>query len=222
MRTRLLAALPLAALSLAVLAGCASADPAESGAETSTESAAPAGACQYVESGTASKEVDAPVADPADANTAVLSTSIGDITITLDGDRAPCTVNSFASLSEQGYYDDTTCHRLTTSGIFVLQCGDPTGTGTGGPGYSYADELDGSETYEAGTVAMANAGPDTNGSQFFLVYDDTVLGPDYTVFGHMDEASTALVAELAAGGTESGLGDGAPATPVDITSATIG
>lgn len=217
MRNRLLVTLPLAALSLTFLAGCASAEPAE----PSAESAAPAGACQYVEQGTASKEVDAPSADPEAAAQAVLSTSIGDITITLDDDRAPCTVNSFASLSEQGYYDDTTCHRLTTSGIFVLQCGDPTGTGTGGPGYSYADELDGSETYEAGTVAMANAGPDTNGSQFFLVYDDTVLGPDYTVFGHMDDESTALVAELAAAGTESGLSDGAPATPVDITGVSI-
>jgi peptidyl-prolyl cis-trans isomerase B (cyclophilin B) len=215
MRTRLLAALPLAALSMAFLAGCASDEPAES----SAEGAAPAGACQYDERGAASKEVDAPSADPVEA---VLSTSIGDITIDLDADRAPCTVNSFASLSEQDYYNDTSCHRLTTSGIFVLQCGDPTGTGTGGPGYSYADELDGSETYEAGTVAMANAGPDTNGSQFFLVYDDTVLGPDYTVFGHMDEESTALVAQVAADGTESGLGDGVPATPVDITAVTIG
>lgn len=218
MRTRLLAALPLAALSLAVLAGCAttSAEP--------TDIATPAadGTCQYVEGGNASKEVDVPSVDPVDAEQAVISTSIGDITVTLDGDRTPCTVNSFVSLSEQGYYDDTTCHRLTTSGMFVLQCGDPTATGTGGPGYSYPDELDGSETYEAGTVAMANAGPNTNGSQFFLVYEDTALSPDYTVFGHMDEASTALVAEAAAAGTESGLGDGAPKTPVDITSVTIG
>lgn len=220
MRTRLLAALPLAAATMALLAGCGST--ADGPAESSTESAAPAGACQYIERGTPSKEVDPPSADPEGAAQAVLETSIGDITIDLDADRAPCTVGSFASLSEQGYYDDTTCHRLTTSGIFVLQCGDPTGTGTGGPGYSYADELDGSETYPAGTVAMANAGPDTNGSQFFLVYDDTTLGPDYTVFGHMDEESTALVAKLAADGTESGLGDGAPKTPVDIASVTIG
>ena len=84
-------------------------------------------------------------------------------TLTLDADEAPCTVNSFVSLAQQGYFDDTTCHRLTTtkeSGISVLQCGDPTGTGTGGPGYAFDDELSGSETYPAGTLAMANAGPE--------------------------------------------------------------
>src|SRR5690606_14024148 len=114
------------------------------------------------------------------------------------------------------YFDSTSCHRLTTSGIFVLQCGDPTATGTGGPGYSFADELTGSETYPAGTLAMANAGPDTNGSQFFIVYADTSLAPDYTVFGHLDGASTAIVADVAAEGTASGAPDGAPRTPVTI------
>ena len=92
------------------------------------------------------------------------------------------------SLAEQGYFDDTTCHRLTTQGIFVLQCGDPTATGGGGPGYSFEDELDGAEKYPAGTIAMANAGPDTNGSQFFLVYEDTELPPSYTTFGTIDDA----------------------------------
>src|SRR5699024_11558444 len=93
-------------------------------------------------------------------------------------------------------------------GIFVLQCGDPTGTGSGGPGYSFADELDGSETYPAGTLAMANAGPDTNGSQFFVVYDDSPLPADYTVFGSLDKESTKTVADIAAEGTDSGAGDG--------------
>jgi peptidyl-prolyl cis-trans isomerase B (cyclophilin B) len=149
-----------------------------------------------------------------------VATTAGDLAVTLDADRAPCTVNSFLSLAAQKYFDDTECHRLTTEGIFVLQCGDPTGTGSGGPGYSFADELDGSETYPAGTLAMANSGPDTNGSQFFVVYDDSSLPPDYTVFGQLDEKSTKTVADLAAKGTDSGAGDGAPKEKVTITEVT--
>src|SRR5690606_21777336 len=111
-----------------------------------------------------------PPAEPTASGTvpATIRTSAGDLAVSLDADAAPCTVNSFLSLAQQGYFDETPCHRLTTSGIFVLQCGDPTGTGTGGPGYEFPDELTGSETYPAGTLAMANAGPDTNGSQFFV------------------------------------------------------
>ncbi len=100
-----------------------------------------------------------------------------------------------------GFYDDTQCHRLVDmGGIFVLQCGDPTGTGTGGPGYRFADETRPEDTYPAGTVAMANAGPNTNGSQFFLVYEDSVLPPNYTVLGRMDAESTGVVARIAAEG----------------------
>ena len=150
-----------------------------------------------------------------------METSAGTIGLTLDGATTPCTVNSFVSLAEQGYFDDTECHRLTTSGIFVLQCGDPSASGRGGPGYSYADELDGSETYPAGTLAMANAGPDTNGSQFFLVYADTKLPPSYTVFGQMDEAGLAVVEAIAAKGAVGGGGDGAPAEAVTISSISI-
>ncbi len=149
-------------------------------------------------------------------------TGVGELKMTLDAAKTPCTVNSFLSLAEQGYFDGTTCHRLTTDGIFVLQCGDPSAKGTGGPGYSFADELDGSETYEAGTLAMANAGPDTNGSQFFIVYADSQLPPNYAVFGHLDEASTAVVADVAAAGTTDGGSDGAPKTPVVIESVTTG
>jgi len=132
-------------------------------------------------------------------------------------------VNSFVSLAEQGYLDDTTCHRLTTaaSGISVLQCGDPTGTGMGGPGYSFADELSGSEKYPAGTLAMANAGPDTNGSQFFIVYGDTPLPPAYTVFGTVDDDGLKVVEEIAAKGAENGAPDGPPAEPVNIETATV-
>ena len=98
-------------------------------------------------------------------------------------------MNSFVSLAEQGFYDDTPCPRIgDQEGFGILQCGDPTGTGAGGAGYSFADELSGDETYPAGTLAMANAGPDTNGSQFFLVFRDSQFPPSYTVFGTIDEA----------------------------------
>ena len=122
-----------------------------------------------------------------------IGTTVGDLEATLDREKTPCTVNSFVSLAEQGYFDDVKCHRMTTAGIFVLQCGDPSGTGSGGPGYSFGDELDGTETYGAGTLAMANAGPDTNGSQFFIVYADSELPPAYAVFGHVDDAAVATV-----------------------------
>ncbi|SJN42271.1 Probable peptidyl-prolyl cis-trans isomerase B [Microbacterium esteraromaticum] len=212
------------------LTGCAStpgSTPAEPAATQPSDAAtqpAASGECAYPTANErpSAKPVTAPDADPSLSGevAATITTSAGDLAVTLDADAAPCTVNSFLSLAEQGYFDGTTCHRLTTEGIFVLQCGDPTATGTGGPGYSFADELDGSETYEAGTLAMANAGPDTNGSQFFVVYADTPLPPAYTVFGHLDEASTKIVADIAAAGTESGAPDGAPKTPVTLESVT--
>lgn len=187
----------LAIASLLLLAGCGTATTPDS---APVDSSAPAASgCTYVEGGAAAKDVTPPPAEPTAGGTveAVLQTSAGDIPLTLDADRTPCTVGSFVSLSEQGYYDQTPCHRLTTSGIFVLQCGDPTGMGTGGPGYSYPDELDGTETYEAGTVAMANAGADTNGSQFFLVYEDSQLPPAYTVFGRLSPEGLAAVQQIA-------------------------
>src|SRR5947209_6377383 len=103
--------------------------------------------------------------------------------IFLDTAAAPCTVNNFRSLIARHFYDNTPCHRLTTQGIYVLQCGDPSGKGTGGPGYTFADENLKGAKYPRGTVAMANSGPGTNGSQFFLVYKDTQLDPNYTPFG---------------------------------------
>ncbi|PVW05254.1 peptidylprolyl isomerase [Microbacterium sp. Gd 4-13] len=215
MRTRF-ATVSLAALSLLVLAGCAS--PATPAAEPTAD-----GACSYVAGGQAAADVTAPPAEPVAAQNVTLETSAGAIPMTFDAERTPCTVNSFVSLAQQGYFDDTECHRLTTaaSGIYVLQCGDPSATGMGGPGYSFDDELDGSETYPAGTVAMANAGPDTNGSQFFLVYEDSQLPPSYTVFGQMDAAGLAVVREVAAAGSDGGSGDGAPVTPVVITGVTV-
>lgn len=212
MRSRFVA-VPLLALTVALLAGCS---PSTESAEAQ---ATPEG-CEYLEAAGGVREVEVPDSD-ADVPSSVkatIATSAGDIAVTLDGASAPCTVASFLSLADQGYFDDTECHRLTTSGIFVLQCGDPSATGRGGPGYRYADELDGSETYPAGTLAMANSGSDTNGSQFFLVYEDTTLAPDYTVFGQMDAAGINIVREVAKGGTAS---DGvAPATAVTITAVT--
>ncbi|WP_245233128.1 MULTISPECIES: peptidylprolyl isomerase [Microbacterium] len=222
MRIRILT-LALAASSLLVLSGC-SGDASSSPTTPPAASPTAADGCGYVAGGGAAREVTVPPADPTVSGTvtAVLQTSAGDIPMTLDADAAPCTVGSFVSLAEQAYYADTSCHRLTTSGIFVLQCGDPTGTGRGGPGYSYPDELAGTETYPAGTVAMANAGPDTNGSQFFLVYDDTELAPDYTVFGQLSAEGLEVVRTIAAAGAEGGRPDGAPATPVTITGVTVG
>jgi cyclophilin family peptidyl-prolyl cis-trans isomerase len=116
---------------------------------------------------------------------AVISTSLGDITVTLYADESPQTVNNFAFLASQGYYDGTPIHRVVPG--FVVQMGDPTGTGTGGPGYRFADELDAARKrgYDRGTLAMANAGPNTNGSQFFICLDDVGLPPDYAVFGEV-------------------------------------
>ena len=127
--------------------------------------------------------------DPAEVS-ASMSTNAGNIGIQLDNGKAPCTVNSFASLAQQGYFDGTTCHRLTTTPqLGVLQCGDPSGTGAGGPGYRFANEYPTNQyrladpalktpvTYPRGTLAMANKGSGTNGSQFFLVYADSMLPP---------------------------------------------
>lgn len=213
----------LAASALLLLAGCASGTSGD--AAPAPASSAASGDCSYAASGQAAADATPP-ADGADRPTgdiaAALQTSAGDIPITLTGERTPCTVESFVSLAQQQYFSNTECHRLTTEGIFVLQCGDPTGTGRGGPGYRFADELDGGETYPAGTVAMANAGPDTNGSQFFLVYEDTPLPAKYTVFGTMSPEGLAVVQKIATAGTASGASDGAPANPVTITGVTIG
>ncbi len=156
-----------------------------------------------------------------------LDTSVGTLKATLDATAAPCTVSSFVSLAKQGYFDNTPCHRLTTRGIYVLQCGDPTGTGTGGPGYTVPDELSGSETYGPGVLAMANTGqPNSGGSQFFIVYRDSTasLGKLYTVFGKLDAASVATIQQVAAKGTDNsnGPGDGHPKEKVTITKATTG
>ncbi|MCO7219566.1 peptidylprolyl isomerase [Klenkia sp. PcliD-1-E] len=132
-----------------------------------------------------------------------------------------CAAESFTSLASQGYFDGTPCHRLTTSeGLQVLQCGDPSGTGTGGPGYTFPTATSGSETYSRGVLAMANSGQGTDGSQFFLVYGDSQLPPSYTVFGSIGDAGLGVLDTVAAGGVADGSQDGAPATPVTITGVT--
>jgi peptidyl-prolyl cis-trans isomerase B (cyclophilin B) len=188
----------------------------------SSDSAAGGGACDYKPDGTQS-DVTPPPADPTvQGEVAVtMDTSVGTFHATLDAGKTPCTVNSFVSLAGQGYFDGTTCHRMTTTGIYVLQCGDPTATGTGGPGYAFDDELSGKETYGPGTLAMANAGPNTNGSQFFIVYGDSPLPPQYTVFGSVDDATVDLIKGVAKDGTTPPQ-DGKPNTPVDIKTVTTG
>jgi peptidyl-prolyl cis-trans isomerase B (cyclophilin B) len=164
---------------------------------------------------------DAP-GEVAAADSLTLTTTCGDIVIALD-ERAPQTVGSATFLAEQGFYDAVGCHRLTTEGIFVLQCGDPAGDGTGGPGYVVPDEnlpADGAANYPAGTVAMANAGPGTAGSQFFIVYEDTTLPPAYTVWGQVTEGLD-IVQEIASVGTEDGSTDGRPRQPMVIETATV-
>jgi cyclophilin family peptidyl-prolyl cis-trans isomerase len=124
--------------------------------------------------------------DPATTYTAAVETSCGAIAVRLDAERAPETVNSFVFLANDGFYDGLTFHRIANS-IDVIQGGDPSGNGTGGPGYSLDDELTGRERYTTGTVAMANSGPDTAGSQFFIVTGPKAssLPKDYTVFGEV-------------------------------------
>ncbi len=162
--------------------------------------------------------------DTKAAYTATLDTNCGKVTVSLDAAKAPHTVNSFAFLAGEQYFDHTKCHRLTTGGIFVLQCGDPTASatapgGTGGPGYKFADENLTGATYPAGTLAMANSGPDTNGSQFFLVYKDTQLPPSYTPFGKITGGLDALQ-KIAAAGTLEGRTDGHPMADVTLNSVT--
>jgi peptidyl-prolyl cis-trans isomerase B (cyclophilin B) len=168
--------------------------------------------------------------DPAQVSVS-MATNQGNIGLQLDNAKSPCTVNSFASLAQQGFFNDTVCHRLTTSrGLAVLQCGDPTGQGTGGPGYQFENEYPTNQyqpddpklqepvLYPRGTLAMANAGPGTNGSQFFLVYKDSQLPPNYTVFGTIDQTGLATLDKIAAAGTADGGQDGKPKNDVQVKS----
>ncbi|MEE3750026.1 peptidylprolyl isomerase [Mycobacterium intracellulare] len=192
--------------------------------------------CQYPASPEpAAKQVKPPrtgkvPTDPAQVSVSMV-TNQGHIGLMLANNESPCTVNSFASLVGQKYFDNTKCHRLTTSpGLGVLQCGDPKGEGTGGPGYQFANEYPTDQyppndpkaqqpvLYPRGTLAMANAGPGTNGSQFFMVYKDSQLPPQYTVFGTIQPDGLATLDKIAKAGVAGGGEDGAPASEVTITS----
>lgn len=134
---------------------------------------------------------------------------------------APCTVNSFAFLASKSYFDGTKCHRLLNApGFTALQCGDPSATGSGGPGYAFADENLTGATYPRGTLAMANAGAGTNGSQFFFVFKDSQFSPNYTPFGKVVSGLDVLDA-IAAEGTDNGQSDGAPKKTVTLSSVRI-
>ena len=148
-----------------------------------------------------------------------LVTNCGNIVITTVGAKAPFTMTSIAALAKGGYYDNSLCHRLTTQGLFVLQCGDPTATGSGGPEFTYPDEnlpSNKSNNYPAGTVAMANSGPNTNGSQFFLVYANTTLAPSYTIWGTITSGLD-IVKAIAKAGAVGGAPDGKPAKTIAIS-----
>ncbi|MGC0363911.1 peptidyl-prolyl cis-trans isomerase B (cyclophilin B) [Rhodococcus sp. 27YEA15] len=196
--------------------------------------------CSYPTAPGAAKTVNPPSTTGVSTEgtvTVSLSTTAGPIGMQLNRAQAPCTVNSVVSLAEQNYFDDSPCHRLVTSpGLQILQCGDPSGQGTGGPGYGFDNEyptttyaendpdLSLPVVYPRGTLAMANSGrPGSNGSQFFLVYEDSVLPPSYTVFGTIDDAGLSTVEKIAAGGDDGSMpaGGGAPATPITIETATV-
>jgi peptidyl-prolyl cis-trans isomerase B (cyclophilin B) len=216
--------------------------PAANG-ETTEPSAPPAqttsGPCKYASGGEpAAKQVDVPPdVDPTpNAGTVkvTMKTSQGEIPLTLDRAKAPCTTQAIEHLVKAKYFDGTPCHRITaSSGLKVLQCGDPTGQGNGGPGFSFNDELaslpkppaEGQPVpYPRGTLAMANSGPNTNGSQFFMVYGDSQLPPNYTVFGTIDAPGLATLDKIAGNGItpgQNGAEDGAPKTPVTIETATV-
>ncbi|HEU5156096.1 MAG TPA: peptidylprolyl isomerase [Streptosporangiaceae bacterium] len=186
--------------------------------------AAAAGPCRYLpQSEGAVRNVGVPPSRPVATGRvqATVETNLGTLTMRLDGAKAPCTVNSIVYLADRKFYDNTPCHRLTTSETLkVLQCGDPSGTGTGGPAYRFGTENTAGARYTRGTVAIANAGTsDSNGSQFFILYADAPdLPPTYTVVGNVATGMD-IVDRVAAAGAKPGLGegDGPPNRRITIT-----
>lgn len=186
--------------------------------------------CDYPKDhmGTAAKDVKVPqkTAQYSGSVPATINSSVGPLKISLDADKAPCTVNSFLSLAQQDFYDGTSCHRLSdTPGFQMLQCGDPTGSGSGGPGYTIPDELKPTDKFPAGTLAMANTGqPDSGGSQFFMVFGDTQLPPQYTVFGTLDPSAVKTLTSVGKAGVVSAASDGTgqPKKKVEFANITVG
>ncbi len=205
----------------------ASAPVSPSASPTPAPVAEPAQHCTYTVSRTAARKVSPPTATPDYKATyrATITTNRGSLVIDLLNSKATCTVNSFVSLAAQKFYNGTPCPRLSTSGgLYILQCGDPTGTGSGGPGYEFGSENLTGATYPAGTVAMANTGaPNSNGSQFFLVYQNSTLPPSYTPFGTIVSGLNILqtVGSRGFGAPLNPAGGGAPKDKVDIESVTI-
>ncbi len=190
-----------------------------------TSSTAPSTPCSYPASGTAAKDVSPP-SNLSPLNTGTVDATLvlngKDVPMTLNRATAPCGVNAFLSLASQGFYNDTNCHRLTKSDqLNILQCGDPTGQGNGGPGYSFASETTGSETYPVGTVALANAGPSTTGSQFFIVYGTTTIDPSYTILGTVTGDGMSVIQDIASQGVQNNRQDGAPVAAATINSVNV-
>jgi peptidyl-prolyl cis-trans isomerase B (cyclophilin B) len=206
-------------------AASATRSPAAS-ATASPGPAEPARHCTYLPSPPAARKVGYPPPTPdwRARYRATITTNRGTLVISLLNAKATCTVNSFVYLAAKKYFNHTPCHRLTTSSIYVLQCGDPTGTGRGGPGYRFASENLAGARYTAGTVAMANSGtPDSNGSQFFIVYRNSLTLPArYTPFGKV-VSGLGIIQKVARAGTDNanGPGDGHPKERVVIERVTI-
>lgn len=165
------------------------------------------------------KNITPPEVKPPFKNrTFTFTTNCGDIVIQANGKGAPITVTALAALANGGFYNKTLCHRLVTDEIYVLQCGDPTGTGRGGPNFTYRDEnlpQAVEANYPAGTVAMANNGANTNGSQFFIVYEDTSMNPNYTIWGRVIKGLE-IVRAIAKEGVVDGTSVGMPKQMIAI------
>lgn len=160
--------------------------------------------------------------DPAKTYTAVVKTNMGTYSAVLDATKAPGAVNNFVSLARNKYFDGTTCHRAIPG--FMVQCGDPTATGSGGPGYKFADEFPAAGEYKIGSLAMANSGANTNGSQFFVITGDqgVSLPPNYTLFGQVTDGLDTTVVALDAAGNDDPSSNGVPPlTEITIESITI-
>ncbi len=210
----------------AAVSATSSATPSASASASASTQAEPATTCSYQAGGTAARTVGLPPAKPdyKASYQATIHTNRGDVVIKLLNSKATCTVNSFVHLAAKNYFSNSHCHRLTTSGsLFVLQCGDPTGIGAGGPGYTFANENLAGATYPAGTVAMAHtSAPNSNGSQFFIVYKNSQLAPSYTPFGQVVKG-LGIIQNVAKAGSDNanGAGDGHPKEKVVIESVTI-
>ena len=165
------------------------------------------------------KNITPPEVKPPFKNrTFTFTTNCGEIVIQANGKSAPITVTALAALANGGFYNKTFCHRLVTDEIYVLQCGDPTGTGRGGPNFTYRDEnlpQAVEANYPAGTVAMANNGANTNGSQFFIVYEDTSMNPNYTIWGRVIKGLE-IVKAIAKEGVVDGTSNGMPKQMIAI------